>query len=119
MGRVDFNEAWLDVQGLINSGYTSFPRHQGTTDVTEVVEFARIADEHNLSDAEYNRLIDRGQHYLNDLYSGKTPAQLEKKYQLTASARYTDAQKRKSTKKSKPKSRRKSGTSPTSLGRMR
>src|SRR3990167_8053475 len=98
-GKIDYNEAWLNVKGLIDAGYEHFPRHQGTTDVSEVVEFARIANDYDLSDKEYDQLIARGERYLADLYRGKTPAQLEAKYGLTSSARWTTTQKRKQVKR--------------------
>jgi len=115
-GKVDFNEAWLDIQGLIKAHYAHYPRHQGTTDVTEVEEFARIANEHDLSDAEYDRLIDRGQRYLDDLYRCQTPEQLEKKYELASSARWAATQKRKQLRK---KSSKRSSSTPTSIRGMR
>ena len=59
-------DAWTDVKGLIDIHFP-FPQYQGKTDITEVIEFARIAEEHNLTDQQYDTLIDRAQRYHDKL----------------------------------------------------
>ena len=58
----NYQEAWQDIKGLIDSHYP-YLQHQGTTDITEVIEFARLAGEHNLTDKQYNMIINKAQKY--------------------------------------------------------
>jgi hypothetical protein len=62
----NYKDAWTDVRGLIDACYP-YPQHQGKTDITEVVEFARIAEDWNLTQKQYDRLIDRAQQYHDKL----------------------------------------------------
>jgi len=62
----NYKDAWTDVKGLINAHYP-YPQHQGTTDITEVVEFARIAEDWGLTDKQYDKLIDQAQRYHDKL----------------------------------------------------
>lgn len=58
----NYKDAWTDVKGLIDAHYP-YPQHQGTTDITEVVEFPHIAADWGLTDKQYDRLIDQAQRY--------------------------------------------------------
>jgi len=62
----NYIDAWTDVKGLIDKHYP-YPQHQGTTDITEVIEFARLATEHGLTDKQYDALITRAQLYHDKL----------------------------------------------------
>jgi len=59
-------DAWIDMKGLIDHHCKSYPLYQGTIDITEVEEIARIADEHDLSDKQYDALIDKSQAYTDE-----------------------------------------------------
>ena len=63
----NYNDALTDIKGMIELKYKSFPLHQGICDVTEVIEFARIATGHNLTDKQYDKLIDAGESYYKSL----------------------------------------------------
>ena len=63
----NYNDALTDIKGMIKLKYKSFPLHQGVCDATEVIEFARLADEHNLTDKQYDKLIDDGESYYKSL----------------------------------------------------
>jgi len=58
----NYKDAWTDVKGLIDAHYP-YPQHQGTTDITEVVELAHIAEDWDLTDKQYDKLIDQAQRY--------------------------------------------------------
>jgi hypothetical protein len=60
--RGNYPDAWVDIKGLIDAHFP-FPKHQGVTDITEHIEFARIAGEWNLTNKQYERLIDQAQKY--------------------------------------------------------
>lgn len=72
-GKGNITDAWIDIKGLIDYHWAEYPRHQGTTDVTEVIEFPRIAYEHNLSNRQYDSLINRAQKYLRSKYKSRNP----------------------------------------------
>ena len=59
----NLTDAWIDVKGLMDAHYHTWPRHQGTVDITEVIEFARLATEHRLSDKQYEALISKAEAY--------------------------------------------------------
>lgn len=42
------------------------PLHQGTCDVTEIIDFQTISKNANLSPTQYDKLIDYGQKYLDN-----------------------------------------------------
>lgn len=73
MGRSNPVDAWTDVKGLIDAHWKQWPRHQGTVDTTEVIEYPQIAESWDLTDKQYDALIDKGQAYFNMLLSGKKP----------------------------------------------
>ena len=60
--KSNFPDAKQDIKGLIDAHHP-YPRHQGVTDITEFVEFARIANGHNLTDSQYDKLIDWAKKY--------------------------------------------------------
>jgi len=67
MAKSNPTDAWIDAKELIDIGYPTFPRHQGTTDITEIIEFARIATEHNLTNRQYDQLIGKAEQYYKEL----------------------------------------------------
>jgi hypothetical protein len=58
----NYQQMWLDVKGLIDKHYP-YPQHQGKTDIAEVIEFTRLAEEHSLTDKQYDMIIDKAQSY--------------------------------------------------------
>ena len=58
----NYQAMWIDIKGLIDCQYP-YPQHQGTTDLTEVIEFAQLAEEHKLTDKQYDMIIDKAQKY--------------------------------------------------------
>jgi len=62
----NYKDAWTDVKGLIDTHYP-YPQHQGTTDITEVVEFQHIAGDWDLTEKQYDKLIDQAQRYHDKL----------------------------------------------------
>lgn len=60
----NLHDALIDTMGLIDDHFP-YPMHQGTTDVTEVLEMARLASEHNLTDRQCDIFIDMTQEYLD------------------------------------------------------
>jgi len=64
----NYTDAWIDIKGLIDENYP-YPTYQGVTDITEHIEFARIASEHGLSDKQYDALISTAQKYYETLES--------------------------------------------------
>ena len=58
----NYKDAWTDVKGLIDAHYP-YPQHQGKTDITEVVEFAHISADWDLTQKQEDRLIDQAQRY--------------------------------------------------------
>ena len=65
---MNYADAWLDVKGLIDAHYP-YPTYQGTTDITEHIEFAHIATEHRLSNKQYDALIVEAVKYYESLDS--------------------------------------------------
>ena len=57
-----YYNAWQFVKEVINREYP-FPQHQGTTDITEVINFHDIAESHKLSQRQYDALINKAQKY--------------------------------------------------------
>ena len=58
----NYKDCLTDIKGMIDIKYP-LPLHQGIADVTEYIEFARLAEEHNLTDKQYERLIEDGDEY--------------------------------------------------------
>jgi hypothetical protein len=63
----NLTDALIDTTGLIKLHYNDFPRHFGKVDITEVIEFARIANEHKLTDKQYETLIRKSEIYFDTL----------------------------------------------------
>lgn len=64
----DYAGTWGDVKALIDSNYKVYPRHQGITDVTEVIDFHLLAGEWGLTQRQYDQLINKAQKYLDKKY---------------------------------------------------
>jgi len=68
----NYQDAWTDVKGIIDYKFP-FPQHFGRTDITEVIEFARLAEEHGLTNRQYDNLINKAQRYHDRLNRGGNP----------------------------------------------
>ncbi|MFA5048973.1 MAG: hypothetical protein WC516_08170 [Patescibacteria group bacterium] len=63
----NLTDALIDAKGLIKLHYNDFPRHFGNVDITEVIEFAHIANEHRLTNKQYETLIHKSEMYFDTL----------------------------------------------------
>jgi hypothetical protein len=63
----NLTDAMIDVKGLIDLHHKDWPRHFGRIDITEVIEFARIAVGHKLTDKQYETLISKSEQYYDTI----------------------------------------------------
>jgi hypothetical protein len=63
--KTKFQLTWEDVKEVIDNNWQSYPLHQGTCDITEVINFAEMAQYAQLTLKEYDKLIDKAQEYFD------------------------------------------------------
>ena len=68
-----YKDAWTEVKESIDDNWTNFPLHQGTCDISEVLQIAEVADWYMLTNRQYNALINRGQKYFDKLNAKRPP----------------------------------------------
>ena len=65
--KENYADAWNTVREIIDRDGLSFPKHQGVTDITEVIDFAEIAGIQNLTEFQCDNLIEDGAEYFADV----------------------------------------------------